>query len=200
MEIVWPLNRSRIYDTYFSLYRAIRLGGKCPRGNVRIPLNTHVNSWFTQIGKCKNDCLSLIAPGGKNKVLLANIFSCHFFLDQQLNSLNAFLVTVYTTICYATLVITCTLFKDVYLLLCLHTCKLWIDRVHSPSEKLSSTEELVPWIRNQPLATIRRTLNSEVYGRSSSRIPIPLQQGYYFHLDNNQNNRLFFHLGIRLSI
>jgi len=32
MEIIWSLNRSGIYDTYFSLNRAIHPGGK-----VRIP-------------------------------------------------------------------------------------------------------------------------------------------------------------------
>ena len=43
MEIVRSLNRSWIYDTYFSLYRLelfIREkcpGRKCPGGNVRIP-------------------------------------------------------------------------------------------------------------------------------------------------------------------
>jgi len=41
MEIVWSLNRSLIYDTYFSLDRAVHPGGKvrgkCPGGNVRIP-------------------------------------------------------------------------------------------------------------------------------------------------------------------
>src|SRR6218665_2966446 len=39
MEIVWSLNRSLIYDTYFSLNRAILTGGKSggnARGNVRI--------------------------------------------------------------------------------------------------------------------------------------------------------------------
>jgi len=45
MEIVRSLNRSWIYNTYFSLYRAIHpgekfggkmFGGKCPGGNVRI--------------------------------------------------------------------------------------------------------------------------------------------------------------------
>jgi len=36
MEIVWSLNRSWIYDTYFGLYRAIhpeeKSGGKCLGG------------------------------------------------------------------------------------------------------------------------------------------------------------------------
>ena len=44
MEIVRSLNKSWIYDTYFSLYRAIHLGvkdrEKCPGGNVRIPTIT----------------------------------------------------------------------------------------------------------------------------------------------------------------
>jgi len=44
MEIVRSLNRSWIYDTYFSLYRAIHPGGKVrgkyPGGNVRIPYTT----------------------------------------------------------------------------------------------------------------------------------------------------------------
>jgi len=35
METFRSLNRSWIYDTYFSLYRAIHLGGS-PGGNVRI--------------------------------------------------------------------------------------------------------------------------------------------------------------------
>ena len=36
MEIVRSVNRSWIYDTYFSLYRAF-IRGKSPGGNVRIP-------------------------------------------------------------------------------------------------------------------------------------------------------------------
>ena len=45
LEIVRSLNRSWIDDdTYFSLYRAIHpgksSGGKCPGGDVRIPVNT----------------------------------------------------------------------------------------------------------------------------------------------------------------
>ena len=37
MEIVRSVNRSWIYDSYFSLYRPIHPGGKCPGGIVRIP-------------------------------------------------------------------------------------------------------------------------------------------------------------------
>ena len=41
IEIVWSLNRSWIYDTYFGLHRALLPGEKSGRemsgGNVRIP-------------------------------------------------------------------------------------------------------------------------------------------------------------------
>src|SRR6218665_545568 len=45
MEIVRSLNRSWIYDTYFSLglHRAIHPGGKV-RGNVRIPIRSYFTS------------------------------------------------------------------------------------------------------------------------------------------------------------
>jgi len=46
METVRSLNRSWIYDTYFSFYRAIhpgeKSGAKCRGGNVRIPIK-HAN-------------------------------------------------------------------------------------------------------------------------------------------------------------
>ena len=38
MEIVRSLNRSWIYDTYFSLYRAIQPGGKSG-GNIRVEMS-----------------------------------------------------------------------------------------------------------------------------------------------------------------
>src|SRR6218665_2322140 len=42
MEIIWSLNRSGIYDTYFSLNRAIHPGGKvrgeCPDTHISNPL------------------------------------------------------------------------------------------------------------------------------------------------------------------
>jgi|SRR6218665_818435 len=50
MEIVRSLNKSWIYDTYFSLYRPIHLGeksgGKRPGGTVQIPVGAHLSEYF----------------------------------------------------------------------------------------------------------------------------------------------------------
>ena len=61
MEIVQPLNRSWIYDTYFSLCRAIHPGGKVRGkisggGDVRIPYSTDDHRHM-QIGTGTSVCV-----------------------------------------------------------------------------------------------------------------------------------------------
>jgi len=55
MEVVRSLNRSWIYDTYFSLYRAIHPGeksGGMSEGNVRMPVQIHVSTKTHYIKMC----------------------------------------------------------------------------------------------------------------------------------------------------